>query len=167
MRTDIESCEPVRMAYHSSFNATPSQLACGCPILSLRGRARGPAGPTADPDIVDEALHLFRPNVFFKSFEVQGPADRLLVYLSMHIAACLERLLDAKGGKEEAGRMLFMLAHETVRVPGEAGFGLSGLMAPPTEKAEQGRRDTGWRRSPQLDKSGANEPDACNALNEM
>ena len=37
-------------------------------------------------DIVEEALDLFRGNVYFANFEVKGPADRLLVVLTLYIS---------------------------------------------------------------------------------
>ena len=37
-------------------------------------------------DIVDEALNLFRGDVFFANFEIHGPADRLLVVLILYIS---------------------------------------------------------------------------------
>ncbi len=38
-----------------------------------------------DDDIVDEAIRLFRANVLFRNFEVQGGGDRILVYLTLFI----------------------------------------------------------------------------------
>ena len=41
-------------------------------------------------DIVEEALNLFRGNVYFANFEIHGPADRLLVVLILYISrVCL------------------------------------------------------------------------------
>lgn len=37
-------------------------------------------------DIVEEALNLFRGNVYFANFEIHGPADRLLVVLILYIS---------------------------------------------------------------------------------
>ena len=37
-------------------------------------------------DIVEEALDLFRGNVYFANFEIKGPADRLLVVLILYIS---------------------------------------------------------------------------------
>ena len=37
-------------------------------------------------DIVEEALNLFRGNVYFANFEIRGPADRLLVVLTLYIS---------------------------------------------------------------------------------
>ena len=65
-----------------------------------------------DQDIIDEALYYFKANVFFKSYEVkvsrylsmhytvsnhmgiplQGPADRVLIYLTLYISECLKKL---------------------------------------------------------------------------
>jgi hypothetical protein len=36
-------------------------------------------------DIIDETMNFFRANVFFKSFEVKGGADRLMIYLTLFI----------------------------------------------------------------------------------
>ena len=42
---------------------------------------------TADyEDIIDEALFLFRGDVYFANFEIRGPADRLLVVLILYIS---------------------------------------------------------------------------------
>jgi len=38
-----------------------------------------------DDDVVDEAIRLFRANVLFRNFEVQGGGDRILVYLTLFI----------------------------------------------------------------------------------
>ena len=37
-------------------------------------------------DIIDEALFLFRGDVYFANFEIRGPADRLLVVLILYIS---------------------------------------------------------------------------------
>ena len=34
-------------------------------------------------DIIDEAINFYRYNVFFRNYEVQGGADRLLIYLTL------------------------------------------------------------------------------------
>jgi actin related protein 2/3 complex subunit 3 len=87
-------------AYHSAFNGGAQQEVCAMALLPLKSRARGPAlavdpagqepphrSLTAgqEPDIVDEALTLFRANVLFRNFEVQGSADRVLIYLTLFI----------------------------------------------------------------------------------
>ena len=45
-----------------------------------------------EEDIIDEALRLFRASILFKNFEVRGPADKTLIYLTCYIAKCLETI---------------------------------------------------------------------------
>lgn len=78
------------------------------PILPLRTRTRGPAYTlpalppnTADIDVapdsesydcVDEILSLFRANVLFRNFEINGPADRMLIYGTLFVSECLGKV---------------------------------------------------------------------------
>lgn len=78
------------------------------PVLPLRTRTRGPAytlpplPPTvSDTDVppdsesydcVDEILSLFRANVLFRNFEINGPADRMLIYGILFISECLGKI---------------------------------------------------------------------------
>jgi ARP2/3 complex ARPC3 (21 kDa) subunit len=78
------------MVYHSEFNSLEVKSACGCPLLPLNTTARGPAISTTNPDIIDEAIRFFRCNVLFRSMEVHGPADKLLIYLTFYISSCLK-----------------------------------------------------------------------------
>ncbi len=61
------------------------------PVVSTFGvvltcRAHSAAAPLTDEiDVVDEAIDFFRANVLFKSFEIKGGADRVLVYLTLFI----------------------------------------------------------------------------------
>lgn len=76
--------------------------------MPLRTRTRGPAYtlpalPPNTPDIdvapdsesydcVDEILSLFRANVLFRNFEINGPADRMLIYGTLFISECLGKV---------------------------------------------------------------------------
>ena len=78
-------------AYHSAFPKDAPSV-CGLAMLSLKTRARGPAvsldataAAGGDEDQIDEALRLFRANVLFRNFEVQGAPDRTLIYLTLLI----------------------------------------------------------------------------------
>jgi actin related protein 2/3 complex subunit 3 len=79
------------------------------PLLPLRTRTRGPAytlpafngsiPPSESPepnsesyDALDELLSLFRPNTFFRNFEIKGPADRLLIYGILFLSECLGKI---------------------------------------------------------------------------
>jgi hypothetical protein len=46
----------------------------------------GPA-PKSDEsiDIIDEAITLFRSTILFKNFKPSGPADKLIVYITVFI----------------------------------------------------------------------------------
>ena len=75
--------------YHSTFNSAEGfNSVSNCTILPVRTRSRGPAPKALDTerDIIDEAIEFFRANVFFKSFEVKGGADRVLLYLTIYIS---------------------------------------------------------------------------------
>jgi hypothetical protein len=78
-------------AYHSAFPKDAPSV-CGLAMLPLKTRARGPAvsldataAAGGDEDQIDEALRLFRANVLFRNFEVQGAPDRTLIYLTLLI----------------------------------------------------------------------------------
>ena len=79
------------MTYHSSFcKLKGPEIACGIPILPLRGNASGPAPKTQDAvDFVDEAIQMFRATILFKNFKPEGPADKVIVYLTVFIQKCL------------------------------------------------------------------------------
>lgn len=64
-------------AYHSKYaGAETGDEACGCAILPLKTKTRGPAPLMADgeEDIVDEVIKYYRPNSLFRNFEVKGGA---------------------------------------------------------------------------------------------
>ena len=91
------------MTYHSGFNDEGKYpTACGLAVLPLKTKAQGkecksfnilgPA-PKADfetDDVIDEAISQFRANIFFKNYEVRGPADKVIIYLTVFISKCLE-----------------------------------------------------------------------------
>lgn len=69
------------MAYHCTLDTAGCATACDCPLLPLGG-----AG-----DVVDEALFFFRANVLFRSFDILGGGDKLLLYISLYLSHCLQR----------------------------------------------------------------------------
>ena len=85
------------VSYHSSFNDEKKyETVCGLAVLPVRTKSNGTlpnvncVGPAlkADfegDDIVDEAINFFRANILFKSYEVRGPADKVLIYLTVFI----------------------------------------------------------------------------------
>lgn len=80
-------------------------------------------------------MTLFRANVLFRNFEVQGGADRTLIYLTLHVVQCLvkcERIED----KQLALKELRALSIKSFPGPGEAGWTLGGLFPAPSNATE-------------------------------
>lgn len=106
-------------AYNSIFNADSllptTPLIGNFPLLPLRTKVRGPAytlpldtslpphlSPDPDSesyDALDEVLSLFRANTFFRNFEIQGPADRLLIYGILWVSECLGKIRPSMGAR--------------------------------------------------------------------
>eukprot|EP00304_Pavlova_gyrans_P002099 CAMPEP_0206061222 /NCGR_PEP_ID=MMETSP1466-20131121/53562_1 /ASSEMBLY_ACC=CAM_ASM_001126 /TAXON_ID=44452 /ORGANISM="Pavlova gyrans, Strain CCMP608" /LENGTH=239 /DNA_ID=CAMNT_0053436571 /DNA_START=31 /DNA_END=748 /DNA_ORIENTATION=- len=125
-------------AYHSSFKEEDAAtFAGGCAVLPIRTTCRGPAPAleSGAEDIIDEAIYLFKANVLFRNFEVKGPADRLLVYLTLYISECLRRIEGARG-KAEALKALTNMALEAFPIPGDASFPLGPYFPTPESKQE-------------------------------
>ncbi|KAJ2847818.1 subunit of the Arp2/3 complex [Coemansia brasiliensis] len=126
-------------AYHSSYNNVDSvRVINGIPLLPLMTKTRGPA-PYADPtmtsDAIDEALELFRPNSFFKNFEIKGPGDRLMIYIILFISQSLNKLR-ATTTQAEANKLLYTLAVTNVVIPADIKFPLSQLYPSVKDKME-------------------------------
>ena len=51
-------------------------------------------------DCVDEILSLFRANVLFRNFEINGPADRMLIYGTLFITECLGKVKPTMSARE-------------------------------------------------------------------
>ena len=54
---------------------------------------------------MEEALYYFRANVFFRNYKLEGPADRVLLYLTMYISYVLKKL-EATSSMEEKKKIL-------------------------------------------------------------
>eukprot|EP01133_Synstelium_polycarpum_P018077 gene18077-21601_t len=104
------------------------------PILPIKTAHKGPA-PKADasqPDVIDEALDLFKANILFRNFEVQGNGDRVLIYLTLYITKCLLKI--ATLSKQDAEKQLFTMAQEQFSIPGETAFPLGGMITVPASR---------------------------------
>lgn len=88
-------------------------------------------------DIVDEAITFFRANVFFRNFDIQSSADKLLIYLTFYINVALKRLQGCRT-LAEGTKAIINLGLEEVSVPGESGFPFPGLFALPQTPKEAG-----------------------------
>lgn len=123
------------MVYHSEIPSEGSPTACGCALLALNTKVRGPARKAEGEDVVDEALRYFRANVLFRKYDVQGPSDKLLIYLTLYINSCV-RKLESCPSPAAAQKALFQHAIENIAVPGEPSFPLGGFFTPPANKDE-------------------------------
>jgi len=103
-------------SYHSVFNKIETQKFCGIPCLDFKKDKTPSLDPTKlstaikdnQLDIIDEALIYFRINVLFKNFNIEGDADKLLVYIIVFIQKCLEKGNDPdiKKAKENINKLV-------------------------------------------------------------
>lgn len=125
--------------YHSKFNKEGGQELCGCAVLPIKPQGKTyklPATLPDDADIVDEALFYFRANVLFRTYSVEGAADRVLIYLTLYITRLLQKLATVKD-KTEGQKAAFELAREQFLVPGDGGFALGGMVPGPKSSQER------------------------------
>lgn len=80
---------------------------------------------------MDEALYYFRANVLFRTFEVQGDADRVLVYVTLFASQCLQEVATARCEvKADVQKVLRQLGGaSTFALPGVAGFPVSAIIS--------------------------------------
>jgi len=90
-------------------------------------------------DIIDEAINFFRANVLFRKFEVKGPADKLLVYLTLYINMALKRI-EACRTEADGVKAIISLGLERFPIPDELGFPLGGLFTAAQTTDEGGSR---------------------------
>ncbi|KAH8657107.1 actin-related protein 2/3 complex subunit 3 [Tricladium varicosporioides] len=139
-------------AYNSIFNEEASpQLIGNFPLLPLRTRTRGPAyvlptsttpahlSPEPDNesyDALDEVLSLFRANTFFRNFEIQGPADRLLIYGILWVSECLGKIRPQMSAREAQKEVQNIALDTNFAIPGDAAFPLNQMFQPPSTRQE-------------------------------
>ncbi|CAG7943763.1 unnamed protein product [Penicillium nalgiovense] len=138
-------------AYHSIFLEDRDVPVIGnFPILPLRTRTRGPAYtlpplPNTDDldvspesesyDCVDEILSLFRANVLFRNFEINGPADRMLIYGTLFISDCLGKVKPTMNARD-AEKALTNAALDNFAIPGDVSFPLNQAFEPPRDRQD-------------------------------
>lgn len=88
-------------------------------------------------DIVEEALSYFKANVFFKTYEIQGDADRVLIYLTLYISECLKKVLRCTT-KDQALQEMYSLAIGRFDIPGDPGFPLNSVYQRPASNEDAG-----------------------------
>jgi actin related protein 2/3 complex, subunit 3 len=131
-----------RSAILRFFPSTPASA-----VLRIRQATQGSQvtlvsapGHSLTTDIIEECLSLFRANCLFRNFEIKGPADRTLIYGILFISDCLNKLgTRPTQNQQEATKALNALALENFNIPGEPGFPLNPLYAPPANRNDAGR----------------------------
>jgi actin related protein 2/3 complex subunit 3 len=157
-------------AYHSIFLEDRDVPVIGnFPVLPLRTRTRGPAYtlpplpadvPEADVppdsesyDCVDEILSLFRANVLFRNFEINGPADRMLIYGTLFISECLGKVKPGMTSREaekvllrqesflkgllmDIYQALINVSLDHFAIPGDVAFPLNQAFEPPRDRQD-------------------------------
>ncbi|TIA89034.1 hypothetical protein E3P99_02264 [Wallemia hederae] len=128
-------------AYHSAYNDdNTAKLIGNLAILPFASKYRGVAPlPPSDAeyvDIISEAILLFRANSLFRNFEIKGGGDRLLIYLILFISDCISKLSKNQPNSNDASKQLHTLAVDSFSLPGEAGFPLNSLYAPPQSRMD-------------------------------
>jgi hypothetical protein len=89
-----------------------------------------PAYESPDPDsesydILDEVLAVFRANTFFRNFEIQGPADRLLVYGILFVSDCLTKIRPSATARDAQKDVMNLALDLNFAIPGDPGFPLN------------------------------------------
>ncbi|ORY37416.1 ARP2/3 complex, 21 kDa p21-Arc subunit [Rhizoclosmatium globosum] len=128
-------------AFHSTFNPADFRAIGNIALLPVKSKNRGPAPIPSDPnadDIIDEAIYVYRPNSFFRNFEIQGGSDRVLIYLILFIQECLAKLATKNPGLAEGQRLLQTHAMQNFSLPGDSNFPLNALYEKPATKQDAG-----------------------------
>lgn len=126
-------------AYHSKLGNVGGTLG-NMAYLTFRTKFRGPIQVLDEKhlidgeyDIIDEALLYFKSNVFFRTFEIQSDADRVLIYLTLFITECLKRLQKCSS-KDQATQEMYSSAISRFDVPGDPKFPLNSMFHRPSKQ---------------------------------
>lgn len=108
--------------------------------LTFRTKFRGPVQMLDEKhlidgeyDIIDEVFLYFKSNVFFRTFEIQSDADRVLIYLTLFITECLKRLQKCTS-RDQAIQEMYSLAISRFDVPGDPKFPLNSMFHRPNKQ---------------------------------
>jgi len=117
-------------------------------------------------DIIDEVLLSFKTNIFFRNYDVETNADRLLIYLTLYASQCLNSMVrKSKGASDQA---TYTLALQNFAIPGDSTFVLGGLVQAPANRTEQdlikqyltqARQELGKRLVEKVYARGETQPD--------
>jgi len=125
-------------AYHSVVeDVSAFQSIADLPVLPLKTDHRGPApkGTIQEDDIIDEAFKYYRANVFFKHFKINTPVDRVFIYVTLYIQACIQASQKSSNA-DEAKRALTTLAVGNFSMPGDPRFPINAMYHSPENSSD-------------------------------
>ncbi|XP_060068678.1 actin-related protein 2/3 complex subunit 3-like [Ylistrum balloti] len=127
------------LPHHSQF-LNPPKIVGNVALCPLRTSFKGPAPQdSSDFDIVDEGIHYFKANIFFRNYEIKSEADRTLIYITLFISECIKKLQKCTS-KKQGQREMHTLGLKKYPIPGESGFPLNALYAKPSRSEEETMR---------------------------
>lgn len=86
---------------------------------------------------------LFRPNAYFRNFEIRGPADRTLAYLLLFIGDCLGKL-KAGQAASDAKQQLSLWASSGFALPGDAQLSSLKTLFPEPKSRQEADQLRDW-----------------------
>ncbi|ETO00017.1 hypothetical protein RFI_37442, partial [Reticulomyxa filosa] len=73
--------------------------------------------------VIDEAILYFRANILFTQFDVEGPADLTMIYITAWIADCLRTLSNQKTKADAKKKVSNTIGiNKKFQIPGDAKF---------------------------------------------
>ena len=90
-------------------------IVCDIPIMPINN------DPKDGVDIIDEAIEYFRYMVFFKNYNIEKKADKVLAYLTLFIQKLIG-ILKKFPDKKDLDKELRKLKEERILGPGDTGF---------------------------------------------
>uniref|UniRef100_A0A0N5AQC8 PH domain-containing protein n=1 Tax=Syphacia muris TaxID=451379 RepID=A0A0N5AQC8_9BILA len=133
---DQLSNEKTSEAYHSKYSDIQAEVG-NMALCPLRTTFKGPAPKINDQDVIDEAILFFKPNIFFREYEIRGPADRTLIYLTLYITECLKKLSKCPSKVQAQKDMATLALSQNLPIPGEEAFPFNAIYKAPQNKNEE------------------------------
>lgn len=86
---------------------------------------------------------LFRPNAYFRNFEIRGPSDRTLAYLLLFVGDCIGKLKAAQPASE-AKQQLSLWASSGFALPGDAQLNSVKTLFPEPKTRQEADQLRDW-----------------------
>lgn len=109
-----------------------------CPIRAENSKGVAPVLAEGEgEDIVDEVLKFFRANMLFSQFDIEGNADRTLIYLTAVASDIIKKTCKVATADEAKRMVTTYTATKTFKIPGDSDFlpGLGHFFEKPSTKS--------------------------------